>query len=162
MISPDLIELLNRVHQYYPIGMPHIHKWYPGIKMLKQINADAVDKAMKEIRTPWDDLVGEVKPFIDPNKYHFIGPTPQFPSYFIEMELEKSTDTELEKARYLIFTISLLCDYYTYFIKDDFHFKEYKENSYRTLIKPRFSIVSKENTKNNRNQELMRLLEEVT
>lgn len=126
-----LLNLLNKIQQYYPIGMPHfndIHDGYAELKKIteKKINthleADAFTKT--ENMVPWESLVTESKHLLGENiiDQSYL----QFPSLNLIIIMD-SADNKNRESKNMTLTLSLLTNHYTIFIESQFTLANYIE-----------------------------------
>lgn len=139
-MGQDIIsDLLQYIHKYYPIGMPHLYD-RPRDLERDRIVATKISEIIDGVKTPWTSLTMDLieNGLNISNMSHR-----QFPSYYLKIEKRPQRAIEhISYSRNLILIVSLLCPYYTAFYED-----EYRFNNIRTEIidgGPTFRIFFRE------------------
>lgn len=115
--------LLKKVHQYYPIGLPHLFH-YEGYNELKKLIAKKIDHLINKDRIePWtslvDDLLESSKPFgLTDHSYV------QLPSYVLSIDISDDTRNQLKNVSSLVLTVSLLDTCFTVYFENIISFEK--------------------------------------
>lgn len=115
--------LLQSIQNYYPIGNTSISLDYPGIKAIKKIITDKIEKIQQNEPTPHNSLVNSLNdllPQFSVNDCGFF----EFPSYLVTIDLEESISKEMNLRVTLTLAISLLVDYYTIYISNVYNIQK--------------------------------------
>src|ERR1700741_3292978 len=106
-----LVDLLQKIYLYYPIGMPQIYKNYPGFKLLQKKIEEKFDGLSDSKDSDW----GQIFLIIEREfkSYKVFDRHYQFPNHFIEIELETLNEYGMERKRSIVIVISLLVDCFT-------------------------------------------------
>ncbi|WP_139170391.1 hypothetical protein [Chitinophaga terrae (ex Kim and Jung 2007)] len=108
--------LLKKVHEFYPVGMTTLAE-YPGEKKIMEIIEKKINAMIAEEDTLGSALREAIK--LSTGDYQLFDlSSRQFPCYLIGIFYEEDTSGDLSRRTFLLFTISLLCNCYTYFIHD--------------------------------------------
>lgn len=148
-----MIDLLLKIHFYYPIGLPFATKEYSGDKEISQIVAKKIDQITNNETTEWacflnDSRLHNKTVEVDDLSYF------QFPSYTLEIPLTLNTFDNLTITKNIIVSVSLLTDHYTIFFEDRFIYRQMPNDLSR--YKGAFSVVY---FVSNTNQSYIKLLE---
>ncbi|SRR5258706_10604001 len=118
--KPELkLEVLSRVKQYYPIGLPYSNQHYAGYKELLGIVERKINDLLKNGRLEiWSSLVEQLgnrfpKDSIQDMAYQ------QNPNLLLRVILKSTSDNILERTRTVTICISLLSFYYTIFFVEE-------------------------------------------
>jgi|GEM_PF-4774683 len=120
-------ELLERIHYYYPIGMPGRYSDYPGFIKLRSIIEEKIIAIQNNEPTPFTRLMERIREkynnlSLNDLSYH------QFPSYLFTIELGSSQQQQVEISNRIIVAISLLGNFYTIYVENLYHFSGFKTN----------------------------------
>lgn len=107
-------DLLKKVHEYYPVGMPDLSNSYSGRLAFNEIIRQQYDgQRPKEETESWSKTLDELKKLPQDRLYDLS--MYQFPNYAVKLTLEKSKDQEVYTERTLHLAISLLTHHFTTF-----------------------------------------------
>ncbi len=139
-----VVELLKRIHKFYPIGLPHLNSIYPGYRDLLSITENKINNLIEKKIDTWDDMAKsfESKLIYTIRDESFL----QFPNRSFRIEFDENEYLGLIIKKNIHLYISLLHNSYTYFIKHDFIINE----------KQKFSLLSTQQTESD--LELLALL----
>jgi hypothetical protein len=113
---------LQRIHHYYPIGLPHFSHGYPGFQELQQIQQDKFTALEHEDPKAWYDLVEAVRH--EWSGYQvFNSVAVQFPCYEVSVSLTETAMTGLNIYSSLALSISLLVKYYAIVVVDQYSYQ---------------------------------------
>jgi hypothetical protein len=116
--------LVEKVHFYYPIGIPQIYKVYPGYKMMEKICHDKILGVQTSKQTPWTKAVEQIDNLsLDGTLYdlNYL----QFPNYSASVGAKKELTQGIEITKSIELNVSLLTKYYTIFFLDTFRFLDF-------------------------------------
>jgi len=125
---------LQRIHHYYPIGLPHFSHGYPGFQELQQIMQDKFSAIEREEPKTWYDLVKEVQ-----NEWSgyqvFNSMAAQFPCYEVSVRLAEAAKTGMHIYSSLILSVSLLVKHYAIVVVDQYSYQgpEYSGVSHKIV-----------------------------
>ncbi|SEA12083.1 hypothetical protein SAMN05660909_00829 [Chitinophaga terrae (ex Kim and Jung 2007)] len=111
-----IYRLLEKIHEFYPVGMQRL-TGYPGEKRMMEIIEKKINALINEEQTEWTALFHSLKK-LAANYQVIDNSARQFPSYTMSVLYEEAGSGELNRRTEIVFTISLLCEYYTCFIHD--------------------------------------------
>lgn len=116
-------QLLKKIHEYYPIGIPMLREEYPGYAELRSKIEMKIQHLLDEDITPLSKLINELKANISFEIEDFSHH--QFPSYYFAINLKTSNTENVSCKKSLLVFISLLTNHYTFFFEDhyDFYYK---------------------------------------
>ena len=116
MEPQPIYQLLEKVHEFYPVGMKTLHG-YPGQQRIMDIIEKKINAIINEEQTAGSVLVNALRESAagyEVFDYNYR----QFPSYTMSVLYEEVNCGDMNRRTEIVFTISLLCDYYTYFVHD--------------------------------------------
>ncbi|RFM28885.1 hypothetical protein [Deminuibacter soli] len=123
-----VILLLEKIHNFYPIGAPHYANNYPGYERISDLTAKKIKEQIEHIEGAWEHLFAEVNnlhrsyELIDRAYY-------QFPCYILNLTLSSLNQNGVTTTTTLVLNISLLVDYFTIYIEDDHIYTKYNSPS---------------------------------
>ncbi|NHA02227.1 hypothetical protein G7092_00390 [Mucilaginibacter sp. HC2] len=123
---PDVVMvLLDRIHHFYPIGLPYFNEMHNGYKQLRKILEDKINNVIaNDIPNPCKDFIRKVerdfKNFEISNRLHR-----QFPNYSFSVKLVDETLNGVQNICSLNIKISLLSKHFTVYYEDLYIFKEH-------------------------------------
>lgn len=117
------VELLECIHHYYPIGMPHIRDEFSGFLELKKITANKIDSLVNNKVTEWSHLVAALEKRFGDKVFDIA--YWQFPCYMLRVVLKEEKNDRFEYVQNFIVNISLLCNFYTIYFEDVFFYPTY-------------------------------------
>jgi hypothetical protein len=141
--EPEIIyNLLEKIHEFYPVGMKSLIG-YPGENRINEIIEKKINSMITGEQTMISTLLESIK--LSAGDYEIMDySSGQFPSYSIGVFYEEDNSGDLNRRTLLMFTISLLCNYYTYYIHDYFRVSGQTAISQRRKVYP-IDSVSLEN-----------------
>jgi hypothetical protein len=116
--------LVEKVHFYYPIGIPQIYKVYPGYKAIEEICHNKILDVQTSKRTPWTKAIEQIDNLSLEGKLYDLNYL-QFPNYSASIEVKKELTEGIEITRSIELNVSLLAKYYTVFFLDTFRFLDF-------------------------------------
>ena len=112
---------LERIHHYYPIGLPHFAPTYPGFQELQEIQRKKFIALEQEEPKAWYSLVEAVQ-----NEWSgcqiFNSVAAQFPCYEVQISLTEAALTGLHIHSSLTLSVSLLVKHYAIVVIDDYSY----------------------------------------
>jgi len=136
--DPQEIEILRKIHQFYPIGGARLTQEYPGYQALKNSIENRINRLIrKEDLEPWTSFVNEVEKAFPGNKLWNVN-YQQFPSLVLEIELGKKTSDGISTERRLILAYSEIADIYTAYFQDFIELTTAKQASDKFLRRTLF------------------------
>ncbi|QJB34886.1 hypothetical protein HF324_27580 [Chitinophaga oryzae] len=137
-----IYNLLKKIHEFYPVGMKSF-VGYPGANTIAEIIEKKINTMIAGERTAISALLDSIR--ISAGDYEIVDYSAgQFPCYSIGVFIEEDTSGDLNRRTLIMFTISLLCNYYTYYIHDFFRVSGQTTISQRRKVYP-IDSVSLEN-----------------
>jgi hypothetical protein len=124
MTQESVLSLVEKVHFYYPIGIPQIYKIYPGYKMMQKICHDKILGVQNSSPTPWTKALEKISNLSLEGTLHNLSYL-QFPNYSASIEVKKELTQGIEITRSIELSVSLLAKYYTIFFLDTFRFLDF-------------------------------------
>jgi hypothetical protein len=121
------VSFLQKIHYYYPIGMPHFMDDYPGYMELKRIQHEKMLRLEKEEPANWFQLIDEMKKEWS-GEHAVTASAAPFPCYKLRIALEREAKTGFVRNSSLIVAISLLVNYYAITVVDDYVYM-YQDNN---------------------------------
>ncbi len=135
-------ELLERVYNYYPIGIPSFRSIYEGDQKIREIIGKKINQILAKEETAWTSFVQKLEKTYSPGffdiGYH------QFPSYIAAIETNKSENDLFRFTQRAVLNISLLCPHYTVYFEDYYTFNYNKTSILPPNLRTFFSEKSKE------------------
>lgn len=119
-----LLYFLNKIHSYYPIGLPHLRDDYEGYQNLLDIQNRKMNKAIEGKHEHWEILVNKMKQEWGNEQVLNLAGAP-FPCYQTTINLGSVNEDGCRKSSQVILTVSLLVSYYALFVCDDYDFITY-------------------------------------
>jgi hypothetical protein len=138
MEPTPIYNLLEKVHEFYPVGMKML-SGYPGEKRIMDIIEKKITAIINEEQNPGSALFNSFKSSAA-DYLSFDYSSRQFPSYTMGFRYEEEISGDLNRITQIVFTISLLCDYYTYFIHDFYRISGQTSLSQRRNVYPIDSV----------------------
>lgn len=113
---------LEKIHNYYPIGLPHFEEDYPGYQQLLNIQKEKFEAVQQSEPKAWFDLVEAIKKQWDGYRVTNSIAVP-FPSYQLTVELYNQQKPGLWIDSSLVLTVSLLVKYFAIFVVDNYTYQ---------------------------------------
>jgi adenylate kinase family enzyme len=123
-----IIELLLKIHLYYPIGMMQMQTEYPGRISFNKIIEEKINAISNQVKNPWTISLEEIEKSVSEYKvynYSF----DQFPNYLCEIDLGKFETEETNINRKIVINLSLLTKHYTIFFIDSYKCFRYADKT---------------------------------
>ena len=157
-LPETVMVLLERVHNFYPIGLPFFNEMYSGYKSLKKILEDKINNVIEaNIPNDCQNFIGkmevEFKRFEVFNKLHR-----QFPNYSFLVKLMDETLNGIQNTCHLNIKISLLSRHFTVYYEEVSIFKEHLIARHTPVS---FKIISSTNVKADPNSEYFNKMIEI-
>lgn len=128
------LQLLENIHDYYPIGFPHMRDEYPGFKKLLEIQKAKTKKVTEDSPENWDRLMDELSRDWGEERIFSLAGTP-FPCYQSKIFVANEMRPGLKKSTGISLCVSLLVDHYGVFVTDDYDFITYRGDLHITSHK---------------------------
>jgi hypothetical protein len=126
--AQQALQLLEKIHAYYPIGLPHMRDDYLGFQKLLEIQKAKI-KEVKELGPKnWNLLVDELNEEWGHNNTMNLAGTP-FPCYQTKIFFDAETHLGLKKTTGIIMCVSLLVEHYALFVVDEYDFVSYSNET---------------------------------
>jgi hypothetical protein len=125
VMQPDaalITYFLERIHYYYPIGMPQLFDNYPGYRELKKIQHEKMVVAEHEQPVNWFQLAAEVKKQWSECQVTNMAGTP-FPAFKLHIDLQGEEKAGTARRSSLLLIVSLLVNYYSIVVIDDYVYR---------------------------------------
>lgn len=139
MVIEDILSLIAK---YYPVGLKHYGRnEYPGYKTWAGIVEKKINDLIAYPPGPCEHLVADLKasyPFKEVHDRSYY----QYPSYTIHCLIDVMENDHVKHTRSLCIDISLLGQYYSYFIEDELTYKSKDEHLGRDYL-PSSYILSR-------------------
>jgi hypothetical protein len=118
METKIVTELLKKVHEFYPIGLPHLNNIYPGYKELLSITEKKINNLIEKKADSWDNMVISLakETTTEIRDESFL----QFPNRSLRLEFSDQIYSDLIIRKNIHLYVSLLLNRYTYFVKQEF------------------------------------------
>lgn len=114
-LRETIIRLLQDIHLYYPVGIPHLQEDYPGFQKINGIVESKINSLQKKgVIKPWNTLIRELEQsiefsYLEDQAYY------QFPNLICQFDLGNSMCQEVKMGTKLVLALSLLTEHYTIF-----------------------------------------------
>lgn len=126
--APLALQLLETIHAYYPIGLPHMRDEYRGFQKLLDIQKKKIQEVAAGGPENWQSLVEAMKQEWGDHRTMNLAGTP-FPCYQAKIFFDSETQLGLKKTTGIILSISLLVEHYALFVIDDYGFVSYSQDA---------------------------------
>lgn len=111
---PFLSPILNRLHLFYPVGLPNLSRDYSGYKLYQEILSQKINDIDGD--TVWRRFTTGIQNLVEWQMFdmNYL----QFPGHIVRFNLFEETNVYLKHQRYLYVAVSLLGPFYTMFFND--------------------------------------------
>jgi hypothetical protein len=151
-----LFELLLKIYMYYPVGMPHVYRDFPGYKLYMDKLDAKIDMVQAGTNHEWINFVEAARLKCPSGSLSDLS-FQQFPSYIASIVIEKNKNSEREFSCEIVVVVSLLADYYTIYLKDSYKLLNYTYSK-EEIYPINYEILYYESAKN---KELLELCDKL-
>lgn len=123
-----LLNLLETVHKYYPVGIPQLYTSYPGYIAMQKITEGKISLVQGDRDYEWKSFINEIESHFSAYKVYNLSYF-QFPGFSLTIEIESQNIGACTLGRYIRLNMSLLCNYFTVFGEDIYNFENYNASS---------------------------------
>lgn len=143
-LPEEILTLLQEIHKFYAIGMPHLNEQHAGYQRIKNIVADKINQLMAgKLPDSCQTLIASVEEQFNGlqvfNNLH-----QQFPNVDLSIKLLETNENNIERLLLLNLKISLLSNHFLIYYEDIYTFKQYKTVKHHQVRVRMISSVNEE------------------